>query len=268
VYLSRLVLNPGNGRVRRDLGDCHELHRTVLSAFPTIGGEGQGTEGARSRLGVLFRLEPTGRDGRVVVLVQSAATPDWSALVTSRYVLELGAETPKDVTRAYGGIRPGDELTFRLRANPTKKVETKSGPNGGRRNGRRVALVKENDQLGWLARKAEAGGFRLLRARARSGLEDVLPGYVPPEAPTADARPVERSWGWRGREGTTGKASGQRLVPAGNGSARRERLVFGDVLFQGRLAVTDAEHFRRTLATGIGSGKAYGFGLLSVAPAR
>jgi CRISPR system Cascade subunit CasE len=44
-------------------------------------------------------------------------------------------------------------------------------------------------------------------------------------------------------------------------------MSFGNVLFDGRLQVTDAEVFRRTLTQGIGSGKAFGFGLLSVAPA-
>ena len=47
--------------------------------------------------------------------------------------------------------------------------------------------------------------------------------------------------------------------------AVRQRLTFGDVLFEGRLRVTDAALFRQTLEHGIGSGKAYGFGLLSVA---
>jgi hypothetical protein len=32
--------------------------------------------------------------------------------------------------------------------------------------------------------------------------------------------------------------------------------------------VTDVEQFRATLAGGIGSGKAYGFGLLTIAPPR
>jgi CRISPR system Cascade subunit CasE len=44
-------------------------------------------------------------------------------------------------------------------------------------------------------------------------------------------------------------------------------MTFGDVVFEGRLRVGDAEAFRRALAVGIGSGKAYGFGLLSVARA-
>ena len=36
-------------------------------------------------------------------------------------------------------------------------------------------------------------------------------------------------------------------------------------MFDGRLVVTDAALFRQTLVQGIGSGKAFGFGLLSVA---
>jgi CRISPR system Cascade subunit CasE len=45
-------------------------------------------------------------------------------------------------------------------------------------------------------------------------------------------------------------------------------MTFGSVLFEGVLQVTDPDGFRETLATGIGSGKAYGFGLLSIAPPR
>ena len=38
------------------------------------------------------------------------------------------------------------------------------------------------------------------------------------------------------------------------------------VEFQGVLTVTDAELFRRTFTTGIGTAKAFGFGLLALAP--
>jgi len=40
------------------------------------------------------------------------------------------------------------------------------------------------------------------------------------------------------------------------------------VLFEGHLLVTDADRLRETLRAGIGSGKAFGFGLLSVMPVR
>lgn len=43
------------------------------------------------------------------------------------------------------------------------------------------------------------------------------------------------------------------------------KLTFGSVLFEGVLEITDAERFQKTLQAGIGSGKAYGFGLLSIA---
>lgn len=40
------------------------------------------------------------------------------------------------------------------------------------------------------------------------------------------------------------------------------------VRFDGVLTVTDPDTFRQTVAAGIGPAKAFGFGLLSVAPVR
>ncbi|MBI4518088.1 MAG: type I-E CRISPR-associated protein Cas6/Cse3/CasE [Deltaproteobacteria bacterium] len=37
-------------------------------------------------------------------------------------------------------------------------------------------------------------------------------------------------------------------------------------LYEGILEVTDPDHFRGTIISGIGPGKAFGFGLLSFAP--
>lgn len=48
-----------------------------------------------------------------------------------------------------------------------------------------------------------------------------------------------------------------------NGDGQRLRSV----LFDGLLRVTDADAFQQTLIHGIGSGKAFGFGLLTIAPA-
>jgi CRISPR system Cascade subunit CasE len=47
---------------------------------------------------------------------------------------------------------------------------------------------------------------------------------------------------------------------------KRSQLTFVSVLFEGRLRVTDPGKFRATLERGVGSAKAYGFGLLSIAP--
>ena len=53
-----------------------------------------------------------------------------------------------------------------------------------------------------------------------------------------------------------------------SGSKRRgaDPIRLWTVTFDGRVRVTDAEGFRRTLAAGIGPAKAFGCGLLSVAP--
>src|SRR3989442_163559 len=86
VYLSRLILDPRNRAVHRDLGDCQQMHRTVLGAFPQ-GDPGRG--GPRSQLGVLYRVETDSRRERIEVLVQSRLAPDWSRLPAG-YLLDTG----------------------------------------------------------------------------------------------------------------------------------------------------------------------------------
>lgn len=232
MILSRLVLNPRSRRVARDLADCQELHRTVLSAFPEAAGGS-----ARQRFGVLFRIEYC-RGAAPVLLIQSSENPDFSAL-PSGYL----AQPPKskDIGAAWRGIAHDSVLRFRLRANPTRKIETKSGPGGARRNGRRVELKTEEEQLKWLARKSRESGFEIVSVRAAAEYPDV----------------------WVSAEG---KVSGSRGLPDGAGS--KPRLTFASVLFNGKLRVIDMEIFRATLEHGIGSAKAYGFGLLSVARVR
>jgi CRISPR system Cascade subunit CasE len=233
MYLSRLQLNPRNRAVWRDLADCQAMHRTVMSGFLSTQLPGD----VRAALGVLHRVEVNPRNGAVTLLVQSKEMPDWSRL--DGYLLESpgGNENPacKQVDHLYEAIAPGTVLAFRLRANPTRKIDTKSGPDGTVRNGRRVELNREEDQQEWLRRKGEQGGFRLLAARAL------------PDVPNVLAMPGQ-------------KVMGERR------SGERGRVTFGSVLFEGELIVSDAVAFRRTLEVGIGSGKAYGFGLLSVAP--
>lgn len=238
IYLSRLIINLDSRAVRRDLADCQALHRTIMRAFPTVT---EGSEGARERFGVLFRLEEGRRTGAPPsLLVQSRIEPDWAGLPEG-YLLET-ADAPvnpacKRVDERYGALAPGAVLRFRLRANPTRKVETKSGPDGARRNGRRIGLRNEAERIAWLQRKGETGGFRLravrgqpLVANAQTGLETVT--------------------GSRAR--------------AGGSTAH---LTFEAVLFEGILEVTDPDCFLKTLAEGIGPAKAYGFGLLSIARA-
>ncbi|MBO9390923.1 MAG: type I-E CRISPR-associated protein Cas6/Cse3/CasE [Roseiflexus sp.] len=96
--------------------------------------------------------------------------------------------------------------------------------------------MREEEQIAWLAHKGEQHGFRLLSTS------------VNPEAPAVQAAKQADEHGWR-------KVTQTQTM----------HLTFGAVLFTGYLKVTDADRFRTALEHGIGSGKAFGFGLLSIA---
>jgi CRISPR system Cascade subunit CasE len=227
TFLSQLVLNPKDHDARRDLSDVHEMHRSIMRAFPQVAGGA-----AREQCGLLFRIELQ-HDGTPCALVQSAEQPDWSQH-PSTYL--RARPVTKCVDGSYGALDSGRELLFRLRANPTRRLMMREVSDGERRKGKRVDIRGEEQQMEWLRRKGTDGGFELLEVRARNGV------------PAVDARPG----------GTV----------TGRNTDRKGKLTFGSVLFEGMLRVTDGALFRQTLEHGVGSGKAYGFGLLSVAPAR
>jgi CRISPR system Cascade subunit CasE len=225
VYLSRLLLNPASAHVQRDAGDVVRLHKRVMAAVPdVIDPELE----ARAYYQVLYRLESEARTGGFCLYVQSAAPPDWSTLPAG-YLLPAMGPIPNPAVRpvaaVYEQLRAGRVLRFRLQANPTRKVDTKSGPNGERRNGRRVPLRSPEAQVAWLKRKAAEHGFQVLEVRVAAG----------------------------------GRALGR-------GSLGAREVTVEPVLFEGRLLVMDAERFRGALRAGIGPGKAWGCGLLSVGP--
>ena len=158
MYLSRLILNPRNRRVQREVAQPYQMHRTLMRAFPDDLKEGHER--------VLFRLEQ-GRNGALTLLVQSWTLPDWSCLALPEfrgYLLPVGEPNP--AVKSFDlDLAPGQTLAFRLRANPTARrtFEDKK---------RRVGIYDEQEQHAWLGRKGELGGFRIVSART-GGQEDV-----------------------------------------------------------------------------------------------
>jgi CRISPR system Cascade subunit CasE len=213
MYLSRLILNPRNRRVQREVAEPYQMHRSLMRAFPDDLKEGQER--------ILFRLE-TQRDGGLALLVQSWTLPDWSWLAEPEargYLLPVGKPNP--AVKSFDlDLAPGQRLAFRLRANPTVKRKFESGDH------KRVGLYDEEEQIEWLKRKGEQGGFRLLSART-GGQEDV--------------------------KGTVRR------------QGKKHTLKLAAVQFDGLLEVTDPQRLRETVRRGIGSGKGFGFGLLSLA---
>jgi CRISPR system Cascade subunit CasE len=236
MYLSRLALNPRHRQVQRDLADCHALHRRVLAAFPATN---PGAD-ARAYFGVLYRLDIDPRSGIPILLVQSRIEPNWQISIADSSLLALDGdqENPacKSVAAAFAALTDGTVLRFRLRANPTRRLATPPG--------KRVDLRRESDQIAWLHRKGEQSGFALPPLAANADVPDLS---VVPE----------------------GIRSGRRVRTDGASSnAGAGQMSFGSVVYEGRLQIVEADRFRQALGAGIGSGKAFGFGLLSVAPDR
>lgn len=242
LFLSRLKLDPSSRRVASEVAHPYEMHRTILRAFPGTGNESGKTE---ARFGVLFRIEGGKPHLPVTVLVQSKQEPDWTSLLSLDGYLESGPSSAecRNLDKALSTIRDGQMLAFRLRANPTRRL----GRTGGAMAGKRVELVREEDLIAWLARKGEGseslgkGGFELVQFTAGNG-------------------PVQSFFR------VTVTCEGK-VVSRKTESGASHQMTHNSILFEGLLKVTDRDAFVETLAAGIGSAKAFGFGLMTVAPA-
>ena len=188
-----------------------------------------------------------------ILLVQSGIAPDWSKL-PSNY-------TPfKPECKAIElSFRAGQLLRFRLRTNPTKKLQVHTAAGDRKKNGKRVALLTEEEQISWLVRQGErheitdqkrqrdpvfAGGFRL--HEVKPSLERKVTVY------SCDVA----AQGWvHNRK----KEKGTNIV---------HDLTHFAVCFEGVIEVTEPDLLCRTVAAGIGPAKAFGFGLLSLAKAE
>ncbi len=197
MFLSQIEFDRAAAR------DPYQWHRALWKLFPGR------DEAARD---FLFRVEEGAARGPTRVLLQSAVRPESAervrVLACREYALALS---------------PGRGLRFRLLANPVRTIKDADGRlnHRGEIKSCRVPLIREEEQLAWLARKLE-GGARLL-ASACSGLP---PLYF-------------RKKDHPGKLATC--------------------------LFDGVLEVTDAERFGELIRCGVGPGKAFGCGMLSLA---
>jgi CRISPR system Cascade subunit CasE len=247
IYLSRLLLDPNYRQVRSELSHPYEMHRTIMHAFDRyIVGE---DEKKREKFNILFRADEDDFDGHVVLYVQSAVEPDWAFLSEKDGYLLENTNQPnpacKNVEALYQNLCKGQELSFCLRANPTKRIaKPKKGDDF--LIGKRVALLHEEEQMAWLIRKGQEretgcpGGFEILTKQIIQ--ENGEAGQVV----LAHAAPEGKQIGLKRDE------------------KRDYRMTHLAVRYNGLLRITNVNAFQNTLVRGLGSGKAFGFGLLSV----
>jgi len=209
MYLSHLKLETRLRTTRELRLNPYLLHQAVYRAFPDAEAGGSGR--------ILYRLD-IDRQGTASLLVQSEKEPDWNkAKLLQDCLLEPVAYKPVAFS-----FKEGQTLYFRLRANPSVKKQKED-----KRNGYRLGLLREEDQIKWLRHKAESGGFALVTCR------------VIPEGIVHDEK---------GKNG--------------------DKLKHYAVCFEGVLKVLSPQLFGKTIKSGIGPAKGFGFGLLSLAPLR
>ncbi len=247
LYLTRLILDLNCRQVRNEIAQPYEMHRTLMHAFEgyTINED----EKAREKFGVLFRADVDDQNGRAVVYVQSVAEPDWSYLDTCKnYLLsEAGISNPayKNIAPSYRGLRKGQTVAFSLRANPTKRI-AKPSKGDDILKGKRVALLREEEQIDWLVRKGDErekgcpGGFEILAKETQAQHDEII--QIAHVNTTLE-----------------GKQTGYKTDEKG-----KHRMTQLTVRYDGLLRITDPDAFRETLIRGIGPAKAFGCGLMLV----
>jgi CRISPR system Cascade subunit CasE len=222
MFLHRIHLNPRCREARRDLSDPYQLHSTLCRAFcapDTKCPEGE----------ILWRLEPeTDPTGYPRILVQSRSIPNWTSIGVQGWLAKADPAIDLKDRLKLDSLKIGQRFRFRLRANPCVT-----------RNGKRVGLLRLEEQEKWIERKAGQHGFSLSQ----------LASYDQSASPQArlDIR-ISQEHMLRGKQ------------HADNG------IRIYSVLYDGILTVIEPDKFRGALQTGIGHGKVMGLGLLSVAP--
>ncbi|MGW0789786.1 type I-E CRISPR-associated protein Cas6/Cse3/CasE [Streptomyces sp. NPDC002911] len=232
MYLTRFRFNAARTGARRLLTSPQMLHAAVMSSFPDPSAVPEG--GPR----VLWRVDHNS-PAEILLYITSPARPDLTHLVEQAGWPDGAPQgwTSYDYTTFLAGLSTDSSWQFRLTANPVHSIRRKEGEPT-----KRTAHRTTGHQIQWLLKQQERRGFVIVE------------------------KPVEERKVEHGDEYQliVGGAKGLAFTKAASGP--RNPVTIATVTYQGRLKVTDADTFRRTLVSGLGKAKAYGCGLMTLAP--
>lgn len=191
-----------------------------------------------------FPEEPLGEEGRrlwrldrsgysTLLYIQSPQRPDLTHLAEQAGWPTTSTWQTRSMDDLLGSISDGSTWGFRLTANPTR-----SGRPEGGGSTKRYGHVTVSQQTAWLLRRAEASGFAI-PAGAGGDEQDS------PMLEVTDREQVRFT---------------HRAGP------NPPRVTLCRATFTGLLTVMDSDRLRAAMLHGIGPGKAYGCGLLTLAP--
>jgi CRISPR system Cascade subunit CasE len=221
MLLHRIHLNPRSREARRDLSDPYQLHSTLCRAFSDQ--ESKCPEGE-----FLWRLEPdVDRSGFPRLLVQSRSIPDWTGIGVKGWLAKT--DPAVDLKEKLNhSLKVGQRFRFRLRANPCVT-----------RNGKRLGLLRLEEQEKWIVRQGQLHGFSLPHLTYFD--------FVEPSQPRLDVH-----------------VSQEQMLSGKQHSGNTIRIF--SVLYDGILSINEPIKFLNALQSGVGHGKAMGLGLLSAVP--
>lgn len=233
AYLSRVWLNPLRTETRGYLRNPQRMHASILG--------GLSRQPVTER--VLWRLD-TPSPHRLDLLILTESRPSWEHLIESGGW--PGADEPQALVRSYDPLlqqlSTGREFTLKLRANPVSATRKPDAPSQAQQHrldsqprprGVRVAHRTAGHQLTWFCDRAPQWGFTILGAENQ---------------PTAQVTE-------RGRLSFTKRD---------NDTSRQVTLQ--TATYHALVRIENPDATRRSLLCGVGAGKAYGLGLITLAP--
>jgi len=146
VYMSRITIDTKLQSSRRALADLNRLHAMVAGCFDGI------VEAQRP----LWRIDTLG-DSTYLLMV-SSRVPDFDALLPQLTLVGDADVIVKDYDAFLSSLHDGEELRFRVTANPVHSVAQKDKVTN---RGKVYGHVTVDQQKDWLQKRAEKNGFTL-----------------------------------------------------------------------------------------------------------
>ncbi|MEV1010384.1 type I-E CRISPR-associated protein Cas6/Cse3/CasE [Streptomyces sp. NPDC049881] len=217
TWLARLTLDTSRADVREELRNAVAMHRRVMSLFPGMPARDE----ARKHLGVLHRVEQSGRQAVLMVQSNRKAAPE---RLPDGYAVSSAS---RDIDPLLAAVAHGRRLSYRCDANPIRRPTRTT--RDVYKNLPPVVALHGRPADDWWHRRAELAGLKIH---------------------THLSHPL-------------GAAVGRRGEGSGAQNVRHHR-----VRFEGTAEIVDPDALRAAMTGGIGKGKAYGCGLLTIAPLR
>lgn len=251
MYFTQFPINMTRRESRKLLASPYLMHAAVAGSFPPSGEAGPEAGGR-----VLWRVDRTGDGGSRLYIV----SPGKPSLVGLDEQAGWPDCEPQWGTRDYDAflsrIAPGQVYSFRLVANPSLSRSTRGGATdiaNGKGASKRIGHLTVLQQAAWL-----------VGAQAYEGTEVEAPELFAAGRPSRAQR--------NGFEVLADEGAAPRLVVSNSGKAtftkgaQGKRVTLARAQYDGILRVTDADALRHALTCGIGHGKAFGCGLLTLVP--